>query len=81
MFLLSFKASLSRGSSNLLLNKNEISFGKGENSHSYDVVFLLPFVFSVVLSFLVPVFCVRFVVNGDPCLIYFNVVYYQDSRS
>ena len=52
-----------------------------KNSHSYDVVFLLPFVFSVVLSFLVPVFCVRFVVNGDPCLIYFNVVYYQDSRS
>ena len=54
-----------------------------KNSRSYDVVFLLPFstVFSVVLSFLVPVFCVRFVVNGDPCLIYFNVVYYQDSRS
>ena len=52
-----------------------------KTSHSYDVVFLLPFVFSVVLSFLVPVFCVRFVVNGDPCFIYFNVVYYQDSRS
>ena len=29
-FVYSFKASLSRGSSNLLLNKNEISFGKGE---------------------------------------------------
>ena len=54
-----------------------------KNSHSYDVVFLLLFntVFSVILSFLVPVFCVRFVVNGDPCLIYFNVVYYQDNRS